>query len=57
MGKWLQGGHFFRYLGKKCLTPGLRVNLCYTGFFIRKLPLARLECWSNKEYLIKNFIQ
>ena len=57
MGKWLQGGHFIRYLGKKFLTPGLRVNLCYTKLFIRKVPLARFECWSNKKYLSKNFIQ
>ena len=57
MGKWLQGGHFIRELGKKCLTPGLGLNLCSTGFFIRKVPLARFECWSNKTYLFLKIIQ
>ena len=33
---------------KTHLNPELRVNLFYTGFFIRKVPLARFELWSNK---------
>ena len=45
---------FWEFLGiscdgwcKKRLIPGLYVNLSYTGFFIRKVLLARFEFCSN----------
>ena len=37
--------------GKKRLNPELHVNLFYIGFFIRKVPLARFEFWSNKKMI------
>ena len=39
--KWLQNGHFMRWMAKKAyIYVELCVNLSYTGSFIRKVPLA-----------------
>ena len=54
MGNWLEGRDFIRWMAdwqKKLLNPERRVNLFYTGSFIRKVPLARSEFWSNKNII------